>query len=109
MWIGLGLAPDPTRCDAPSDLVGNPQGIYKGIFERRTVKAGGTRDDAQLQKLISVFSPDRLRLFPGVMDGNGHSILGGTVVSFSRNKDRNQLIACVNGASGTARGTRLCG
>lgn len=71
------------------------QGMYRGIFERRTVKAGGSTDDPGLRQIVDVFSPDKMALVPGAMDGG--SVRQGTVVSFTRSRDRERLKVCVNG------------
>jgi len=84
-----------TLCVARTVKAGLIQGIYKGIFERRTVKAGGTKDDPALQQIINVFDPAKMSRIPGVLDGQ--SVLKGTVLSFTRSKDRQKLKVCVNG------------
>lgn len=84
-----------TLCVAKSIRAGMIQGAYKGIFERRTVKAGGTKSDPALRQLIDVFNPDKLSAIPGVMKGS--SVSAGTVVSFTRDAQRRRLKVCVNG------------
>jgi len=75
------------------------EGLYRGIFTRRTVKAGGAPDDPALEKICRVFSEEALLRFPGVLSGNpgARSVAAGTVLSFSRDAARTSLRVCVNG------------